>query len=513
MDMGKLSAAMVFFLTAVSLCSAAGRKYVTYEEYGAVGDGIHDDQEAIIAAHKAANELGLPVKATDGKTYRIGRGSGVAVIRTDVDFGKARFVIDDTVTDNYSAPVFTVKSDMEPIAIQGINSLRKKQGNLGVRLPERSLVLVENAHKKVYIRYGPNQNSGTPQKEVLIAGKNGRIDNGSPITWDYDEVTRAVAYPIDRKTLTIKGGIFVTIANQAPSTYAYRGRGFAINRSNVRVENITHYVEGELDHGAPYSGFLSFGYCADVVVTGCLLTPHKTYRTIGSAGIPVSMGSYDLQASYCVNVLFEHGRQTRDIDDRAYWGLFASNFCKNLRMDDMVISRFDAHMGVANLTLTNCTFGHMGVQAIGFGRMLVKNCEIHRNTLVWLRDDYGSTWNGDIIIKGCTLKPGGGDSATIISGLNSGKHDFGYVCHLPRRVIVKNLTIDDSRIDAPSYQGPSVFGSFGRDAAAPDLEPYEPTEEVILDNVKVLSGKELTLSPNPILFKDTKVRGLQIGAK
>ena len=64
MDMGKLSAAMVFFLTAVSLCSAAGRKYVTYEEYGAVGDGIHDDQEAIIAAHKAANELGLPVKKT-----------------------------------------------------------------------------------------------------------------------------------------------------------------------------------------------------------------------------------------------------------------------------------------------------------------------------------------------------------------------------------------------------------------------------------------------------------------
>ena len=129
-----------------------------------------------------------------------------------------------------------------------------------------------------------------------------------------------------------------------------------------------------MDHGAPYSGFISLDFCADVVVTGCLLTPHKTYSTIGSAGKPVSMGSYDMNAAYCVNVLIEHGRQTIDIDDNAYWGLFASNFCKNLHMDDMVISRFDAHMGVANVTLTRCTFGYMGVQAVGFGTMLIKNC-------------------------------------------------------------------------------------------------------------------------------------------
>ena len=67
-------------LAVVSLIEAAPRKYVTYEEYGAVGDGVHDDQAAIIAAHQAANELGLPVRATDGKTYYIGQGDKVTWI-------------------------------------------------------------------------------------------------------------------------------------------------------------------------------------------------------------------------------------------------------------------------------------------------------------------------------------------------------------------------------------------------------------------------------------------------
>ena len=164
-------------LAIVSVADAASRKYVTYEEYGALGDGVHDDQAAIIAAHNAANELGLPVRATDGKTYYIGQGDKVAVIQTDVDFGKAKFIINDVVTDTYSAPIFRVESTQKPIEINDVRNLKKEQKNLGVSLPARSLVFVENSKKKVYIRFGPNQNSGTPQKEVFIADKKGRVDS------------------------------------------------------------------------------------------------------------------------------------------------------------------------------------------------------------------------------------------------------------------------------------------------------------------------------------------------
>lgn len=476
----------------VTFGHAQSSKYLTYEQFGAVGDGKTDDLKAIAATHQAANEQGLPVRADDSKTYYIGGGATTVVIQTSVDFGKARFVIDDVNTETYGAPIFRVESTLKPVKIEGVKTLRREQSSLGVSLPQRSLVYSENNKRRVYIRMGLNQNNGTPLKEVFLANSKGRVDKATPITWDYDEVTSLVAYPIDKEKLIVRGGYFTTIANQAESKYNYRGRGFVITRSNVRIEGLTHYVTGELDHGAPYSGFLTLDHCADVTVTNCLLTGHKTYSTIGSAGKPVSMGSYDMQAGYCVNILFEHCRQTNSIDDRTYWGLFASNFCKNLQMNDMVISRFDAHMGVANVLLRNCTFGHMGVQAVGFGTMLMENCEIHRNTMLWLRDDYGSTWDGDIVLRNCTLKPlTDSNTLTLVSGRNNGKHDFGYECRMPRQIVVKNLLVDDSAITSPRYQGPTVTGNFGRDEKDPALLPFKPVEKIVLKGIKVKSGKEL----------------------
>ena len=182
-------------------------------------------------------------------------------------------------------------------------------------------------------------------------------------------------------------------------------------------------------------------------------------------------------------------------------------------MDDMVISRFDAHMGVANVTLTRCTFGYMGVQAVGFGTMLIKNCEVHRNTFVWLRDDYGSTWEGDIVIRDCTLRPIRDEkNLTLISGINTGTHDFGYPCHLPRHVLVENLTVDDSAVRNGSYSGPTVFGHFKREASASTLLPYTPPETVTLKNVKTVSGKPFMLSSNTMLFKDTQMKTKGKGA-
>ena len=483
------------------------QKYVTYEEYGAKGDGVHDDLAAIVAAHNAANEKHLPVKAADGKTYFIGKGSATAIIKTDVDFGTARFIINDIETENYKSNIFRVESYLQPFDVQGVRKIKRGQRNLGVKLPHNCLIEVVDDQKRVYIRYGLNQNNGTAAQEVFIADKEGRVRDSAPIVWDYDHISEIKAYPMDEETLTIKGGIFTTVANQAPSTYAYRGRGIVINRSNVRVEGVKHYVIGELDHGAPYSGFLSMTYCADVVLSNCLFTGHKTYVTIGSAKKPVSMGSYDISARSAINVLFEHCSQTTSIDDSKYWGIFGSNFCKDLRMDHCSFSRFDAHQGVANVTLTNCKFGYMGVRMVGFGTIRMENCEVRYNTLIALRDDYGSSWDGDIIIKNCTLRPVNPNyrSLTLLSGTNTGKHDFGYTCALPKMMLIEGLTIDDTAIKSPQYQNPAIFGTFNRKADDKDLLPFVIKGKVILKDVKVTSGKEFVKSANPDIFKKMKI--------
>lgn len=508
MDRIRYFGAMLTLLAVVS-CS---RGYVTYEQFGARGDGRHDDMPAIVAAHDAANEKGLPVKARHGATYYIESGRQTAVIRTDTDWGDARFIIDDTVvvpdtTDyprGFKVPVFRVASAMEPYEIEGLEGgLRKGQKSLGVKLPCRSLIRLENDTRRVYIRKGENRNNGVPQQEMLLADADGNIEETSAIIWDYDRITKATAWPVDTTLLTVRGGVFTTIANRAPSRYWYYVRGIVVNRSNVLVEGVTHYVEGEQDHGAPYYAFIWPIEAADVTVKDCLLTPHRIYWTIGSAGIPSRMGSYDLGANSCVNIVWENVQQTIDIDDTSYWGLYTSNHCKNLKMERCRISRFDAHMGVENVTLKDCVFGHMGMRCVGFGKLHMENCEVHYRSFILLRDDYGSSWDGDIYLKDCVHKPYfGAPSISLIDGANNGDHDFGYTCRLPRSIECHNLLIDDICCEAsdPVY----LFGTFSRDAHATGLEPYPVEGTLLLDNVRTSSGKPIGLSMNPDLFAGFK---------
>ena len=126
-------------------------KFITYEKYGAKGDGITDDMPAIVAAHAAANEKGLPVKAKDGKTYYIGTAPLTAEIRTDTDFGKASFIIDDAGVENANKSVFIVRADKKEFHVKGVKTLMRGQTNLGVKLPCRCLVEVINDDHKVFI--------------------------------------------------------------------------------------------------------------------------------------------------------------------------------------------------------------------------------------------------------------------------------------------------------------------------------------------------------------------------
>ncbi len=477
---------------------------VRYSDFGARGDGRTDDMDAIAAAHAFANQHRLRVKADDGATYYISGKERTAIIRTDTDFGTAAFIIDDTDVQNRNAPVFMVGSGLQPFQPDAISSLKRNQEKIDVSLPGACLITVTNSDVKHYIRFGPNQDNGSPQTDIFVADKNGRVDMDAPIIWDFDRIAEITALPIDEDTLYITGGRFTTIANKAESKYTYYSRNIAIRRSHVIVDGLEHRITGEGDHGAPYGGFLNIGDCAYVTVKNTILTGHLTYRTIGSAGEPVSMGSYDISVNRALNISFVNCSQTNDINDSRYWGILGSNYCKNLLYDGCIFSRFDAHKGVANATIRNSTLGHMGINAIGSGTLIVENTTVRGRSLINLRSDYGSTWQGEFIIRNCVFVPAGGKpvSSALISGSYSGQHDFGYTCYMPERITIENLRIDDAN-HPDDYQGPAIFADFNpqmTDSAYQEKYPYVRTREVILRNVTTASGKALRVSDNPFMF-------------
>ncbi len=487
--------------------------FVRYSDFGARGDGKTDDTDAIAAAHAFANQQGLSVKSDEGATYYIGGKNRTAVIMTNTDFGTAAFIIDDSSVENRNTHVFLVSSGLKPFRPEGLSSLKRNQEKVGISFPGTCLVTVTDSYVKRYIRYGLNQNNGSPQTDIFMVDKNGNVDMNAPIIWDFDQITDITALPIDATTLTITGGRFTTIANSAESKYTYYSRGIAIRRSNVVVDGLEHRITGEGDHGAPYGGFINIGDCAFVTIRNTILTGHKIYQTIGAAGLPVSMGSYDLSLSRALNISFINCTQTNDINDTGYWGILGSNYCKNLLYDNCIVSRFDAHMGVANATIRNSTLGHQGINAIGSGTFLVENSTIYGRSIINLRSDYGSTWQGEFIIRDCIFIPANGKSTSVslIGGSYSGQHDFGYTCYMPDRIIIENLRIDDSK-NPTDYKGPFIFADFNPEMTSDSYVekfPYVRTKEVIMRKVTITSGKELNVSDNPYMFRDVKIKSDQ----
>lgn len=483
--------------------------FVSYSDFGAKGDGKTDDITAIAATHQFANEQVLPVKADASATYYISGKDQTATIQTNTDWGTASFIIDDTLVQRRGPFIFLVTSTLEAFDIEGISSLKKNQESINFTLPSSCLITVTDSSVRRYIRLGLNQNNGVPQTDIFVVDKNGKVDMNAPIIWDFEQTSKITALPIDEKKLTIKGGRFTTIANKAASKYTYYSRSIAIRRSNVIVDGLEHRVIGEGEQGAPYEGFINIRDCAYVVVKNTTLTGHKTYTTIGSAGKPVAMGSYDLFITRALNVSMLNCNQTNDINDNTYWGIIASNYSKNLLYDSCTFSRFDAHMGVANATIKNSELGHMGINAIGTGILTLENSTVRGRALIDLRTDYGSTWEGEFHIRNCIFVPRNGNfsKASLIGGYNSGQHNFGYTCYMPERIIIDNLSIEDGN-PPEGYQGPAIFADFNSDMTNTSFKepfPYITTKEVVLKNVTIASGKNLRSSDNSFMFRNVKV--------
>jgi hypothetical protein len=226
------------------------------------------------------------------------------------------------------------------------------------------------------------------------------------------------------------------------------------------------------------------------------------------------MGTYEITPTRTANLTLVNCTQTNDINDTDYWGVIGSNYCKSFTLEGCSLSRFDAHAGVRNVTIRNCTLGHQGLNAIGFGLLYIENTTVCGNTFINLRSDYGSAWEGDAVIRDCTWLPRGGASLSgyihLIGGSYSGYHDFGYPCGMPRNITIDGLRVLDGN-GSSSYRGVSLLGDivpawtgevYERAVAASGY-PYRVPESVTVSGFASEKGKPYVLSTNPYMYRTT----------
>jgi len=524
-----ISIALICLLTVTSLTVGAmalepQAVYVTYEEFGAVGDGETCDFDAIIAAHAYANTNDLPVRACDDAIYYIGESGRTAIIQTNTYWGDAQFIIDNatlTVYGQHRYDVFRVESRLEVVELTGVETLVRGQESIDITLPQSALVLAEDTTTRRFIRRGTNADQGSPQLDIFVVDQNGNVDPETPILWDFDNITSLRALPIDEETLTITGGHFTTVENEV-FWNAYVNRGLRIMRSNVVMDDVHHELTNEsTDRNSPNSGFLLINNAADITVRNSSFAGRKT----------AIHGSYDIQFTNAVNILFYNIRQNNCIHDRSRWGIMGANRSKNVVFDNVELSRFDFHRALHNGTLRNSIIGHSGVLLIGSGTFLLENTEVHAHNLIGLRSDFGSSWEGDIIIRNSVFRPLN-DNVVLISVTNDGWHDFGMPTFMPRNICIDGLMIYDGNrrffrfsFTPPFYNfGPSIFSAnhpYGNDALFVTLfwdaltnqwfrrppHPIAPTERVTLRNVETESGRCLRVSKNIFRFSACPIFG------
>jgi len=318
--------------------------YVTYEDFGAVGDGVTDDFTAIYNAHAFANESGQTVLGTTGKTYYIFNFKGVtAEIKTNVDWRGASFIIDDREISSKSngryynlcdKNIFKVSRADSCTAITATEEVRAALAEAGLNPDTKNIDLsilgVEgpvmmipyNSSHKVYRRRGYSAWAGSSMHECIVINADGSISDETPVMFDYTKITTLYIYPLDESTaLTIENGTFTTRASRVniynaqtgTGSGSYISRGISVNRSYTTVKNVKHYVTDEITlaeqfdengkkvkAGAHYHGFFTASNANEVTFEDCVLSGRRYY------GIS---GTYDLSATLVNKIVFKNCTQ------------------------------------------------------------------------------------------------------------------------------------------------------------------------------------------------------------
>ncbi len=458
--------------------------FVYYDDFGAVGDGETNDADAIYEAHSFANSgKHQKVIGTPGKTYLIGEifAKDACIIACDVVWTDVKFILDDRVgviTNGYAGSVFKVTgSATTSVTVSKLSSNIDKDGKTialssGFKANEidklvgwkenygfAAMLFVSNSSHKNFIRYGVNENTGSTQREIILVDAEGNIDPKVRFLFDYEKVTGITAYKIDTnsvKPITIDGGEFTTRANNQTEITTYTGqRGITIYRAHTTVKNLKHYIVGEPDSekGSAYPNFIDVQNAYNILIEDCVFTGHKTYYNWKGENkdSKTGLGSYDITTHTSLEVTWRNCTQSNFYIDPSdpskgrpsqYWGINGGGESKRVTYEGCTLSRFDAHTGIMHAYIIDSVVG--SIDLTGGGNLHIINSLVYGSPMIRFREDYGSFWIGDVVIKDSaiveTTKEKTIEEATLFD-VEWHNHDFGYKTSLPTSLIVDNLKV------------------------------------------------------------------------
>ncbi len=460
--------------------------------------GAVSSYSAIDACHYYANSksTSAAVGCVSGyNTYYLGaaydKNGAVSEIetRTDTDWEGTYFVIDDRglqiTSAEFKTRVFGIRGngkrapDGTYYSNSGKDITATLVANSGVS--EGEIIVAKGAKKlnfapgmpmmiqlidasiKHYIRSGGNQNDGDDQSEVILIDEFGNISNTTPVEWDYTYTAAnftAKAYPITDEPIKYSGldnngNITCTFENITwdgvdVSEYSSCQRMIMVRRSNVTIEGIDRVFTEDDDNTTPrqaYNGLVYVWLANNTVIKDMSVYQHLGHYVKDANGNTTnSLGSYEFSGLNSINTTWENCVIKNFFNEDGtvtYKGMFGTNYMRNMYLRNCFLNSFDSHSGAYNVTIEDSTFEH--INFIGGGDIRLNNVTVYtpkyQKMAIQLREDYGSTWNGNLYMDNVTVRYSANDAPEYIDLVRAyyTNHYYGYTSYLPHNIYANNV--------------------------------------------------------------------------
>ena len=412
---------------------------INYKQFGAKGDGITDDGLYIRRAHEYANSVGLPIYNPSGEFYF--KSERYVPVRTNTNLGQTIIHVDESQTPVTQGNIYVIMSqyNQNPLSNDELTAIKNslKKGTRYIAELAKyagSFVKVFDSSTKVGNKQGENPNSGWDMQDFFIIEEGGRIVGD--ITWDFSNITSGLVRKIDKSYLTFEGGIFLLSGNlSAASTGDPTSGGILIQRSRTIVKNQFVGLEDKVSDKptASDTGFYNLQSVYDVTLENLRVLPRKYVSVNG-----VALSTYGIGGSMALKCVF---RNITSEGVSSQWGVFGASLFKDVSIDNCVLNGLDIYFHAWDISINNSKIGEKGVSLTGGGKLNIEDTTIYASVLVNFRQDYGSTWEGDIRIRGCRLAVPA-NTITSVLKFNPKSVDYGYKVYFGKSVVVEDVSLD-----------------------------------------------------------------------
>lgn len=398
---------------------------------GFVGDGVHDDTDAIRSIHDYANSVNGTVSYAGVTKFAIQANARIQV-NTSVDFAGAEVVPINGV--GISSQTYIVADPACPHTfISGaVAAADLLQGSV---FPTRGLFDGHGLAVLTAPYLIPNHgNTGTSNyRQSFKINRNGEASYGLSV----DLSAFAASISLGFRKTSLKPLRISNLCLREDRTKWTQLQLIRVERCNVTFENFTL-----LPPDAPTStydnrdGIITFYRCSDIKI-----------RNIVATGRPVTqqIGSYVLALNEVADVYVEK------VNALTGWGAQYGENINGVHFTDCVIKRIDVHSSCHNLFVDKCKLGDDGGVQYGWGGGLlsVTRSVFHRTrAIVQARSDYGGQHFGTIAVDDCTYSFAGGAGGVFVELGNNQNIGSLYAPVQAPNILISNIRRDPSGTQA-----------------------------------------------------------------